>query len=98
MTASAGYQTFPARWKKREAVLEILLPQKGKPDSLDSCEMQPDMSAGQAYFWKNGGVAQEPSAQLKAWMVKHKFDPENGAEEPVQTGTEPEPDDPLLAP
>jgi hypothetical protein len=98
MRASAGYETFPARWKKREAVLEILLPEKGKSETMDSCELQPDMMAGQAYFWKNSAVAQEPSDLLKGWMVKHKFDPENSDEEPVLVADEPEGTDPLLAP
>lgn len=97
MKASAAYETFAARWKKKEAALEILLPEKGK-DSLDPCELRPEMMAGQAYFWKNGGVAQEPSDLLKGWMVKHKFDPENSDEEPVLVAGEPEGNDPLLAP
>jgi len=29
--ASSGYGSFPAKWKKKEKTLEILLPEAGKP-------------------------------------------------------------------
>lgn len=98
MRESGGHQTFPARWKGKQRVLEILLPEKGKPENLDACELQPDWIAGQAFIWKNGAIAMEPSAQLKDWMAKHRFDPENSDQEPIQTAAEPEANDPLLAP
>ncbi len=100
MRASAGHETFPARWKKKDRTLEILLPELKKPENLDSCELQPETTPGQVYIWKNGGVAVEPSAQLRAWMVKHQFDPESGAEDPtLKAGeTETETSDPMQAP
>jgi len=100
MRNSAGYETFPARWKKKGKTLEILLSELKKAGNLDGCEMQVDVMPGQAFIWKNGGVAVEPSEKLKAWMVKHQFDPENGAEEPMLKAgdTETEESDPLLAP
>jgi len=100
MRSSVGYETFPARWKKKGKTLEILLSELKKADNVDTCEMQADFTPGQVYIWKNGGVAAEPAEKLKAWMVKHQFDPENGAEEPMLKAgdTETESSDPLLAP
>lgn len=98
MRASGGYATYPARWKKRGKTLEILLPQPGKPENDESCELQPEMGQDMAYYWKDGNVAIEPAAKLKAWMTAHKFDPEQGSEEPVVLPGENSEADPLLAP
>lgn len=83
MIVSGGHETFPARWKKKDRTLEILLPQAGKPWNQEGCDLQTEMRTGLVYYWKNGAVAEESDAVLKDWMVKHKFDPENGQEEPV---------------
>jgi hypothetical protein len=97
MIASGGHETFPARWKKKDKTLEILLPQAGKPWNQEGCDLQTEMRTGLVYYWKDGAVAEEPEALLKGWMVKHKFDPENGAEEPVAAAGEPAGvSDPLL--
>jgi len=83
MQTSGRYATYPARWKKKDKTLEILLPQEGKAGNLDSCDLQTEMHNGLAYFWRNGEVAEEPAAVLKEWMAKHKFDPESNDQEPV---------------
>lgn len=98
MRASGSYATFPARWKKRNKTLEILLPEQGKSDSLEACDLEADMMPDQVFFWKNGAVQVESSALLKSWMVKHKFDPESSDELPVMAADEPEGSDPLLSP
>jgi hypothetical protein len=97
MVASGGHETFPARWKKKDKALEILLPQAGKPWNQEGCDLQTEMQTGLVYYWKNGAVAEESDALLKAWMVKHKFDPENGSEEPAMAARDStEESDPLL--
>jgi hypothetical protein len=98
MQASAGYVTFPARWKKRDKTLEILLPQKGKPENLEPCELQIELVPDLAYFWKNGAIAAGPPEPIVDWMKKHHFDPENGSEEPMLLPGDSEANDPLHAP
>jgi hypothetical protein len=89
MIASGGHETFPARWKKKDKTLEILLPRAGKPWDQDGCDLQTEVRTGLVYYWKDGAVAEESDALLKAWMVQHKFDPENGSQEPVMAAGEP---------
>jgi hypothetical protein len=89
MIASGGHETFPARWKKKDKTLEILLPQAGKPWNQEGCDLQTEIRTGLVFYWKNGLVAEESDALLKDWMLKHKFDPENGNEEPVTVVGEP---------
>jgi len=97
MEASGAYSTFPARWKKKEKTLEILLPQAGKPWNSESCSLNTEMMTGLVYYWKNGAVAEEPAAALKDWMAKHQYDPENGKEVPAMAPGEAETSDPQLA-
>jgi hypothetical protein len=82
LTASGGYAAYPARWKKRDRKLEILIPQTGKPWNLETCELQTEMRPGLVFYWKNGELAEESAEVLKAWMVKHKYDPENDQVDP----------------
>jgi hypothetical protein len=81
--SSSGYGSFPARWKKKEKTLEILLPQTGKPWNLESCELRTEMAEGVVFYWKNGSLAVEAAKVLKDWMVKHQFNPEQGKDEPI---------------
>jgi hypothetical protein len=85
---SSGYGTFPARWKKRGKTLEILLPQTRKPENLETCDLQVEMRPGLAFYWKNGALAEESAAVLKAWMVKHQYDPEKERVDPVPAAGE----------
>jgi hypothetical protein len=80
---SSGYGTYPARWKKREKTLEILLPESGKPWNLQACQLQAGMRPGLAFCWRNGLVAEESAALLKDWMVKHQYNPEMGKDDPI---------------
>jgi hypothetical protein len=83
MRASSGYETFPARWKKKEKTLEILVPQPGKPWNLEPCDLRAEMRNGLAFYWNDDKVREESAAAYKDWMVKHQFDPEKGKEDPV---------------
>lgn len=83
ITASSGYGTFPARWKKQDRTLEILVPQPGKPWNLETCDLNAEMRPGLAFYWKNGDIAEEAAAALKGWMVKHDYDPEKGKVDPA---------------
>jgi hypothetical protein len=80
---SGGYGTFPARWKRKDKTLEILLPEPRKPQNLETCALQVEMRPGLVFYWKNGALAEESAAALKAWMGKHQYDPENNKEFPI---------------
>jgi len=88
MKASSGYGSFPARWKKRDKTLEILLPETGKPWNMVSCQLQAEMRPGLVFYWKDGAMAEESAQVLKAWMAKHKYDPEKDDAEPAMAAGE----------
>lgn len=103
MKASGGYGTFPARWKKRDKTLEILLPETGKPWNLEACQLHAEMRTGLVFFWKNGKLAEEAAAVLKEWMIKHEYDPEKDKVDPVMAagesdGSDGRGDSPLYSP
>ena len=85
LVASAGYATYPARWKKKDKVLEILVPQPGKPWNMEACELQPSMRPGLAYFWsdQDDKVVEESAAVFKDWMAKNHYDPEKDMDLPT---------------
>ena len=89
LKASSGYGTYPARWKKREKTLEILVPQAGKPWNLDSCGLQAEMRLGLVFYFNNGQVVEESAKLLKEWMVKHQYDPEKDLSDPMIEGAGP---------
>lgn len=85
LTPEPGFETFMARWKKPDRVIEILMPViGGKPGQMNSCDLKVTLKPGTAYFRRNGGVAEEPAAAFKEWMVRHQYDPEHGKNEPVR--------------
>jgi hypothetical protein len=97
IAASSGYGTYPARWKKQDRTLEILIPETGKPWNLDTCDLRTTMRPGLAFIWKNGNISEEAATALKDWMVKHKYDPEKGYVDPIQLPSEVSPSgDPLV--
>lgn len=80
---SAGFDTYAARWKKQDRILEILQPAMGgKPGEMNACELKVTMKET-VYFRGNGGVGEEPAAAFKSWMEKHEYDPEHGKTMPV---------------
>lgn len=81
LNVSPGFETYPARWKKPGKTMEIILPVFGKPDAGESCELKVLMKDS-AYVRRNGLIGEEPIAVFKDWMVKHKYDPEHGLNQP----------------
>lgn len=88
ITPMPQYETFMARWKKPGRVLQIVMPVMGKPGDMNSCDLNVSLKQGVAYFHRNGGLAEEPSAQFKDWMAKHQYDPEHGKNMPVALADE----------
>jgi hypothetical protein len=80
---SDGYETYMARWKKKDRTVEILLPVMGKPNAAETCELKVEMKET-AYFRHNGLLGEEPAAVFKQWMGKHEYDPEHGKNEPLK--------------
>jgi len=89
LKASAGYGTYPARWKKKDKTLEILVPQAGKPWNLDTCGLHAEMRPGLVFVLNNEQVAEESSKLFKEWMLNHRYDPEKDQNDPVIDGTGP---------
>jgi hypothetical protein len=86
LRGSAGYETYPAKWKKPGKELEVLLPQFGKPDSFDSCDLVVLMKSDTVYRRSNGLLGEASAAKYKEWMGQHQYDPEHGKNEPVAMG------------
>ncbi len=88
---SEAYATYPARWKKKDKTLEILLPQPGKPWNMEGCDLQVVARPGLAYFWNadDDRVVEESAAKFKEWMVKHQYDPEKDLNDPIGLDAEP---------
>ncbi len=83
LMTSSGYETYPARWKKKDQTLEVLYPVMGKPGSMHSCELKVDMKDF-AYYRHQGNTYTEPATTFKQWMEKHQYDPEHGKYQPIQ--------------
>jgi hypothetical protein len=83
LKASFGYETYPARWKKQDKELRVLLPVFGKAGSYFTCDLKTDVK-DMAYATRNGHLEEEPRATFKAWMIKHDYDPEHGKNEPTR--------------
>ena len=91
LKASEGYASYSARWKKKDKILEVLVPQAGKPWIFETCDLQPTMRPGLAYFWNldDDTVVEESAAVFMAWMVKHQYNPEKDMDMPMDLGPEP---------
>jgi hypothetical protein len=81
--ASFGYETYPAKWKKPNQELVVLMPVFGKTGQYFTCNFKSDVKDF-VYFTHDGRMDSEPPAQFKAWMVKHDYDPEHGKNVPVK--------------
>ncbi len=80
---SGGYDTLPARWKKPNVELEVLIPYTGK-----TCKFHVAMQDGIAYHNHNGKFGEEPAERYKAWMDKYQYDPEHGKNIPIKPADE----------
>lgn len=79
--ASFGFETYPAKWKKRNVELVVLFPVFGKADAHFTCNLK-TQTKDYAYFMQNGRLGSEPVAEYKAWMAAHDYDPEHGRNAP----------------
>jgi hypothetical protein len=82
LQTSSGFETFPAKWKKQNQELEVLMPEFGKPDKYDKCKFKVQMKDF-AYMQHNGVLGTEPIERFKEWMLKHDYDPEHGKNTPT---------------
>lgn len=88
LKASFGYETYPAKWKKPNQELTVLLPVFGKAGSYFTCNLKTEVK-DYAYVTHDGKMGSEPPAQFKAWMAKHDYDPEHGKNVPVKAEAKP---------
>ena len=82
--ASSGFETFPARWKKPNRELVVLLPEIGKANHYSTCNFKVEMKDFAYYRTQNGLLSTEPKAAFKDWMTQHSYDPEHGKDVPMQ--------------
>ncbi len=80
---SFGFETYPAKWKKPNQELTVLLPVFGKANTYFTCTLKTAVK-DYAYMTHDGRMSSEPAAEFKAWMVKHEYDPEHGKDVPVR--------------
>ena len=80
---SSGYETYRARWKSKPQIMEVFIPTIGKAGFGHTCEFKVSVKDF-AYFRHNGAVSSEPASTFKAWMDKHRYDPEHGKNEPTE--------------
>ena len=84
LPTSSGFETFPAKWKKPNQELMVLIPEFGKTGTYSTCKFEVQMKDF-AYFNRNGVLNTEPAAMYKKWMVEHDYDPEHGRDVPTPT-------------
>ena len=89
LRGNAGYETYLAKWKKSGKELQILLPQFGKQNSYDTCDLEVLMKTDTVYHRHNGLLGEEQAAKYKQWMEKVLYDPEHGRNEPVELAPAP---------
>jgi hypothetical protein len=81
LKASFGFETYPAKWKKPNQELTVLLPVFGKTGAYFTCNLKTDIKDF-AYVTHDGKMTSEPVADFKKWMIKHDYDPEHGKNTP----------------
>jgi hypothetical protein len=89
LKASFGYETYPAKWKKPNQELTVLLPVFGKTNAYFTCNLKTDVKDF-AYITHDGRMGSEPTEQFKTWMIKHDYDPEHGKNTPAKLASQPE--------
>jgi hypothetical protein len=83
LKASFGFETYPAKWKKPDRELVVLLPVFGKANAYFTCNLKTEVK-DYAYTMHDGRMSSEPTADFKAWMTKHEYDPEHGKNSPIK--------------
>jgi hypothetical protein len=82
LKANFGYQTYPAKWKKQDKVLTVLLPVFGKTNTFYTCDLSTDIK-DYVYVRQKGILTSEPAEKFKGWMIKHDYDPVHGKNDPM---------------
>ena len=82
---SFGFETYPAKWRKKGQELVVLFPVLGKSSSYFTCTLKTQLK-DYAYFLHEGRLDSEPTAEYKAWMQSHDYDPEHGKNTPTGRG------------
>lgn len=80
---SFGYETYPARWKKPNQELTVLMPVFGKTGAFWTCNFKTDVKDF-AYAARDGRLTSESPADFKTWMTRHDYDPEHGKNTPTR--------------
>jgi hypothetical protein len=83
LKASFGYETYPAKWKKPNQELVVLMPVFGKPNAYFTCDFKTQVK-DYAYVSHNGSLSSESPADFKEWMKKRDYDPEHGKNVPTK--------------
>lgn len=78
---SFGFDTYPAKWKKKGEQLIVLFPVFGKSNAFFTCTLSTHLKDS-AYFLQNGRLTSEAPERFKAWMISHDYDPERGKNTP----------------
>jgi hypothetical protein len=86
---SFGFETYPAKWKKQDRELVVLLPVFGKTGSYSTCNLKTSVR-NDAYLEHDNRLSSESSTDFKAWMVRRNYDPEHGKDVPTKPQTAPE--------
>lgn len=86
---SFGFETYPAKWKKPNRELVVLLPTFGKTGSYFTCNFNTDVKEFVYFRGRRGGLGSESPQEYEAWMARHDYDPVHGKNLPVRTATRP---------
>ena len=86
--ASMGWETYPARWRKKDGELEMLVPVAGNPGESKACTLKVVMKKDAAYYKRDRELNEEPASVFKTWMAKHNYDPEHGKNQPTGLSAE----------
>ncbi|HEY6414348.1 MAG TPA: hypothetical protein VIX42_11720 [Edaphobacter sp.] len=88
LKASFGFETYPAKWKKQDQELIVLLPVFGKANAYFTCNLKTQIK-DYTYVTHDGRMSSEPTAEFKTWMSKHEYDPEHGKNTPIRMAPQP---------
>lgn len=83
-----GFETYPAKWKKPNLELVVLVPVFAKPNAYFTCNLKTSVK-DEVFVTNNGRMMKEPTAEYKEWMGKHDYDPEHGKNTPTRPHPEP---------
>lgn len=83
LTASFGYETYPARWKKPGRKLEVLFPVFGKAGAYWTCDLNTDVKEF-VYFRGRHGMGSAPEQSYLHWMARRNYDPVHGRDVPTR--------------